>query len=211
MHYHLEIIMPPTDDVKAVVAQIMAPFDENGEDQKHTFWDWYVIGGRWSGHKMLSRFPQDRINAFYASLNERKVTVSSLQAGKPTLQPPEQAAMVDQMWREAFPEFPGKQCPLFDHYTGDHGNVCCINEMPTDLECDRVIIAVRLDDGSIRAEYMVSGKIWNGVNYVKTTWDETVFGAMKENAGRLVGYGEAYRNRVTPAPDWLVVTVDYHS
>lgn len=211
MHHHLEIIMPPTDDVENSIAQIMAPFDENVDGQQYAFWDWYVIGGRWRGHKILSRFSQDRIDAFYVSLTERKVTVSGVQFGKPSLLPHSQSAMVDQMWRDAFPEFPSDQCPLFDHYKGDHGDVCRLNEMPTDLKCDHVIIAARHNDGNICAEYMVSNKIWNGVNYVQASWDGTVFGAIKDNSDRLESYGDAYRNRVTPAPDWLVITVDYHS
>lgn len=55
MHYCLELIMPPTDDVKAAVEQILAPFREENTDpdaSRQPFWDWYIVGGRWSGHKL---------------------------------------------------------------------------------------------------------------------------------------------------------------
>jgi hypothetical protein len=34
MHYHLEIVMPPTADVDAAVTQILAPFNENLEESE---------------------------------------------------------------------------------------------------------------------------------------------------------------------------------
>jgi len=53
VHFCLEIIMPPTQDVSAAVEQIMKRYDENGSDDdgcrnSHAFWDWYVIGGRYA-------------------------------------------------------------------------------------------------------------------------------------------------------------------
>jgi hypothetical protein len=36
MHYHLEVILPPTDDVQAAITQIMAPFDENRDRDDDT-------------------------------------------------------------------------------------------------------------------------------------------------------------------------------
>jgi len=52
MHYYLEIIMPEPEDVEKSVAEIMEPFREDGDGTSgERFWDWYVIGGRWSGEK----------------------------------------------------------------------------------------------------------------------------------------------------------------
>jgi hypothetical protein len=36
MHYHLEVLVPPTDDVEASVRQVLAPFDE-GRDEMTGF------------------------------------------------------------------------------------------------------------------------------------------------------------------------------
>jgi hypothetical protein len=62
MHYHAEIFINNLLDIDAEVEKIMAPFDENldieekededGDKYWHNpngFWDWFQIGGRWSG------------------------------------------------------------------------------------------------------------------------------------------------------------------
>lgn len=61
MHYHAEIWIPDTNNnVETEIEKILAPYnetnrcrDENCEgDCEHcsnTFWDWWQIGGRWTG------------------------------------------------------------------------------------------------------------------------------------------------------------------
>ena len=49
MHFHLEIIMPPTEDVHAAVKSVLAPFDErlaydaDSGEGGHSFYDYYAI------------------------------------------------------------------------------------------------------------------------------------------------------------------------
>lgn len=93
MHYHLEIIMPPVDDVVAAVEQIMQPFDENAEDEygnrnTHTFWDFYVIGGRWAGAKLEAMLDPDEKGVFFDAIQEKGITVAGLTCGKQRLDPP---------------------------------------------------------------------------------------------------------------------------
>ncbi|GAF91717.1 unnamed protein product, partial [marine sediment metagenome] len=98
MHYHCEIILPPTDAVESAIAEIMAPFDENNEDEETrspSFWDWYQIGGRWSGSKLTDHFDKDKLKNFHAELENRKVTVSGFQCGKQDISPASQIPMVD--------------------------------------------------------------------------------------------------------------------
>src|SRR5690242_19801207 len=118
MHAHLEIVMPPTDDVEAAVSEIMKQFDESGEDEdgvrnSNTFWDWYVIGGRWAGEKIDCVLDEKQKEAFFAELTRRKVTVSGVQCGKQKLEPASQSEMVDALWNEMFPDAPVKVCPYF--------------------------------------------------------------------------------------------------
>ena len=51
MHYHIEILMPPTDDVEGAVENALAIYGENEDDAEAncvpTWWDWYEIGGAW--------------------------------------------------------------------------------------------------------------------------------------------------------------------
>jgi len=49
MHFLAFVIIPKrSKNIEAAVAKAMAPFSE--EDHSRGFWDWYQIGGRWSGH-----------------------------------------------------------------------------------------------------------------------------------------------------------------
>lgn len=222
MHYHLEIIMPPTDDVESAVAAILKPFNEQPQDDddsgKYGFWDWYVIGGRWAGRKMQERLDQTKLQAFQDELNARNVTVSSFSAGKQELQPATQIPMVDQLWREFFPEV-GGPCPLFKHSNDQYKNdsalpddVCRFSDIPRNLQAERVIIAARdHKDKETEAVFMISEDFWNGVNHVKTTWKETVEDAVEMFAAKSINYSEEFVKRTTPQDDWLVVTVDYHS
>lgn len=210
-HYHLEIIMPPTDDIAGAVAAILAPFDENLEKSSHAFWDYYLIGGRWSGTKMMHLIGADKIAAFREHLNAQKITISSVQFGKPTLMPTNQKARVDQMWREAFPASPVKECPLFDYYSGTAGDVMMLAETPRDTPCAHIIIAGPGYERSVEALSMLQTDVWNGVELQPTAWDGTIGAALNFWTKHLENYREEWRPTRTPADDWLVVTVDYHS
>lgn len=226
MHFHCEIIMPPVKDQKAAIAQIMAPFcecpkDEDDEDlSSHRFWDWYVIGGRWSGRKLLHQIGEEKISAFQKMLSEMGITVSGFQAGKYSLQPASQIPTVDALWRDHFPDCGFDVCPLFDHsndqYSSDSiipGDLMEFSKIPPDLTASRVIFsAPHFSDGSrYEATFMVQEEFWNGVNHEKTNWDGTIGSAIAAFNEKAEMYSEDWRNRVMPKPDWLVVTIDYHS
>lgn len=53
MHQHAEVWVPNNLGVEKQIEEIMAPFreggDEEGEDTVNGFWDWWQIGGRWTG------------------------------------------------------------------------------------------------------------------------------------------------------------------
>lgn len=224
MHYHLEIVMPPVENVEEAIAQIMAPFDENGEDEDghrngHAFWDWYVIGGRWAGAKLEATIDPAKKEAFYDELTRRKVTVSGLQAGKQSLQPESQIPMVDALWNEFFPDSPLKVCPFFSHFNNQYKNsegfpdIMQLKDMPKALMASHVIIAgpTWKDDGTLGAQYMVQGSIWNGVTHVDAKWDGTVQSAIDAHAKSLERAKPEYAAKHLPQDDWFVVTVDYHS
>ncbi len=195
-------------DVKAALEQILEPFDENARDARHAFWDWYQIGGRWAGSKLLHGLDIDK---FIEELSARKVTVSAFQAGKQTLQPASQIEMVDALWRDFFPNSEIKVCPLFDNFKGGDRDVTTLAETPKGLTASRVIIAGPHWDterGGLEAHYMTLDDMWNGVMHVKSAWDGTLGAALAEHASRNTGKNAEKR---TPRDDWLVVTVDYHS
>lgn len=216
MHYHAEIIMPPTNNVEAAVESIMAPFDENNNDENsssHRFWDWYEIGGRWSGHKAQTKLGAARIDAFMEKLRSMSITVSGIQFGKQELQPASQIDTVDALWRAEFPESGIDKCPLFKH-SGSliFGDVCKLSEIPENLTAVRVIIARPEDKfGPARAEYMMQEDFWNGCTHVRSTWDMRVSTALDDYKSRIKQYTDEYREKISPRCDWLCVTIDYHS
>lgn len=76
MHFSVYVAIPPgyRGDIEEYVERAMAPFDENGgpqawvadEDEEEggywtneqSFWDWYQIGGRWTGALDPSYHPE---------------------------------------------------------------------------------------------------------------------------------------------------------
>lgn len=212
MHYHMEIVMPPTDDVAAAVEKILAPFSENDEEARHAFWDWYQLGGRYSGAKLEARVPKEKREAFFVALKQMGVTVSGLQWGKQELSPASQAPAVDALWREMCPGA-GATCPIFKHSGEGVGvlDICTLSEVPDELAAYSLIIAGPNYAGELAAAELSHQSIWNGVTHQDTTFKGGVKAAIDEFLERINSYTDEYKERLTPKPDWLVVTVDYHS
>jgi len=192
-------------------------FDENNEeDCRHFFWDWYTIGGRWSGAHLEAKLDPVKLEAFRDWLTAENVTVSGLRFGKEELSPADQIPKVDEKWVQMFPATTDK-CPLFQHSGKSiDGDVQLLGDVSPALKCSHLIIAGPSyndgkHDGPPEAVYMVSDSIWNGVTHVDTKWDTLVSSAITAHKERISGYKPEYAARTTPQPDWLVVTVDYHS
>lgn len=219
MHYHCEVVMPPRDDVKEALDEILDPFQE-GQKWYRGFWDWWQIGGRYSGSKITKALPQEARDAFFAELEARNVTVSGIQLGKQTLQPAAQGPMVDALWREHFPDTPFEHCPLFDH-AGKQlpGDIMRLDEVRGDFPLEHLIVAglhgwhdKYQEEVEFEAKFMLRDTVWNGCNHEKTVWDRTFRGGMAMWAEDLEKhYSDAAQEHYTPQEDWLVVTVDYHS
>jgi hypothetical protein len=226
MHTHSEIVIPPTTDIEAAVAQIMRPFDENlDRDDEHrlpSFWDFYVIGGRFAGHKLLASYDKAKIDAFYEWLTAEKVTVSSLQAGKQKLSPESQEAKVDAKWNEMFPSEHPIKCPVFAHSNDQYSkgmdgvlpdDVMLLMDVPASLTMSRIIFAEHSykNDGTIEPEFMLIDDAWNGCNYMKTAWDGTFGTALSQYREKFKHMSDEAKARKMPQDNWLVVTVDSHS
>lgn len=216
MHYKIEVILPPidADKLEQAIESILHPFNENNNHcDGAEFFDYYTIGGRWSGSKLRERLDPAKLEAFHNLLTERKVTVSGFQAGKPTLQPASQRDMVDALWREHFPDSGTDSCPLFDHAPSpDPSDICRLDQLPDGYSASRVVIAGPAhNDGGLTARYMVSRDFWNGVNHVDTTWNGNVSEAVASYEKTLERATTEHHEIMSPKPDWLVVTLDCHS
>ena len=169
MHYHCEIILPPTEKIEEAVEQILSPFDENSEEAYRPFWDWYVIGGRWSGSHQKSNYGKEKLSAFWEWINQEKITVANFRAGKYEIRPEEQIEKVDSKWNEMFPRPDGLivPCPLFKH-AGEfiEMDICELSEINPELECERVIIASLNREGDeMEGIFMLSREFYNGINH----------------------------------------------
>jgi len=223
MHYHLEIIMPPTDDIERSVEEILREYSENyedeeGEENPHAFWDFYVIGGRWAAVKITQKFEGKKLDEFHKALDAMKLTVSAMQCGKQELKPSNQIPEVDKLWQEHFPEG-GKVCPLFNHYNDQYKNtigfpdIMELEDIPENLHASRVIIAKEhwQDKDKLEIGFMIEDSYWNGINHIDSNWKGGVLDAVKMWKGQLNGYKEEFKQKNKPQEDWLVVTIDYHT
>lgn len=226
MHSHCEIIMPKTKNIGAAIDSILEPFSENKNYSDNSFWDFYVIGGRFAGQKEMCNYDSNKLDDFYKALNEKKITVTGLQCGKQTINPPEQIPEVDKLWNEFFPTENGEivACPIFSHSNDQYDSddliscdICRVEEIPPKLFAARVIIAAptimepKYKENKIEAVFMTCQNIWNGVNFEDTGWDGNVLTALETHKKKITHYKEEYKQKITPQPDWLCVTVDYHS
>ena len=214
MHFPVEVVIPPTRSVEDEVRKILSPFDEDcGESTGvNAFWDWWAIGGRYSGRKLLHKFESKKIDAFTQMLSDKKFTVSNFQAGKQELRPKDQIPAVDALWREYFPDG-GGVCPLFAH-AGESlpGDIMCLGDAPASLKSERILFARGKGDNKFfNCSMMLATSYWNGVVWQETRWDGTL-GAAMNMLNETLGTGtDEHKEKNMPSPDWLVVTVDCHS
>lgn len=225
MHHHLEVIMPPSKDIGNDLAKIMNQFSENKENQKeidgNEFWDFYVIGGRWAGTKEMCGYDEDKLKFFYQRIRDERITVSGFQVGKQEISPAEQIPTVDAIWNEIFPTENGEitKCPVFAHSNNQYDSddfiscdICRFDEIPEKLECSRVIFAGPDYKGEgIQPTFMICDEVWNGVNHMKTNWDGKIKSAIKLFTEKMNHYREEYKEKINPKPNWICITVDYHS
>jgi len=232
MHYHCEVIIPPTelDKIQPAISALLAPFDETSDDESvlHPFWDFWVIGGRWAGTKIPAGCDKEKLDEFYDWMKREGVTVSGLQCGKQELSPATQITKVDAKWNEMFPGADGqpKLCPIFRHSNdqfGDGlegtmpGDICELRDA-LEIECQRIVFAgpsfvsdANAWTGPLEATFMLCTVEWNGTNYMKVDWDGKVGSAVEQLRKHARHYGEEYKARIVPQNDWLSITVDYHS
>lgn len=194
----------------------MKPFSEGEEDATRSFWDWYVIGGRYAGSKL--NYDRSKTEEFISWLKDEGVTVSGIQCGKQTLQPASQTAKVDAKWAEMFPESGMLICPLFSHYQDQYENnlhppdVMRLGGVSKDLQAFAVIVAAETWGGDgLKAEFMIHQEMWNGVTHVETKWDGLVSSALQTHKDRIRNYKSDWVAKNMPTDEWLCVTVDYHS
>ena len=211
MHYHCEIILPPTDNIEAAIAEILQPFSEHDENNHDAFYDYYEIGGRYSGSKEESKYDKDGMEEFFKLMTENKITVSSFQAGKQEISPASQIPIVDSLWKKAFPESTLEHCPLFKHSGKKiEGDIMLFSQVPPALDDMGRIIFAYNDNGKYKLSMMLTMDTWNGVTWQDTTWNGTFKSALDKSDKKTSGYNPTYIEKIKPQDKWIAVTADYH-
>lgn len=185
MHYHAEIVIAPGQEL----ADIMAPYEEEyTEDDVKGFWDWWQIGGRYTGRKTGYK-PKDN-DANWETCRLCNGTGYRLddvgrrmRTGAPSYTCNGCGRIVDNKWThgERGPGMALKWPTQWEPYAGD---ICAVSDTPEDLTCYTLIV-----NGS--AYHMEE---WTGKEWVETDFDGNV-------AKKLKALG------VTKG---ILVTVDYH-
>ena len=214
-HFVCEVVMPPPTEgqtIKQCVETVLAPLSEYNEDGEYSnvnLYDWWQIGGRYSGNKITAGLDKEKLELFHNELDNMELYVSGIIAGKHDLSTKEQQDLVDKVWRKYFPNSVDV-CPLFDHYpfkNMDSYDTCTVQFIPLELKAYCVVISLADYDPN----HLVQKDFWNGLNIERTTFDGNVLSTII-SYNRMIE--ERYKcewcekNKVRP--DWIAVTVDCH-
>jgi len=141
MHYHGEIYFKekPKDVVKAV-SKVMKPFRERIDEETDEyvgFWDWWVIGGRWSGIHTETKLDPVKLNEFYRVCNEKGLFLYGREN-----QIDVQEARRTEEFLKLFPDFEGPVPTCRDPYKldGYPDDIMPVEEVTSRLSCHTLIL-----------------------------------------------------------------------
>lgn len=228
MHVHLEVLVPPTDNPVDDVETLLKPFDESAEDEegysRYTFWDWWVIGGRWSCSHLLADIGKGRMDKFVEEMPKYKVSGVQTAGGlyEVPVEPDGVRDELLELWKVHFPEY-AEQCPfwgLTDQYDrgGRPNDIVPAGSISKSLTCSQLLIGWRPKE-TIRPLLMLQDDFYNGVSWQDSAWDGKVLASIEAHNektrarkdGAREGWWEEYGSRQVVGEDWLAVTVDYHT
>ena len=217
---HLEVVIPPTDDVETAVADAMATFHVTNDRCTDRFWESYVIGGRWSSVKLESMLEASRFQSFMDDLDRYPVEADVSPGELPKIVRPRDRRKVDRVWRKWFPTLSVDVCPYFQHFQARYSgravwpNVVKVGELGPVLRASRTLIVVPTSIGDLNATGPVVFALFiAGVTGGRDApWDGDVNRAIREHGEMCrASDGAGKFDLVAPVDDWLVVTVDYSS
>jgi len=185
VHYHCEVYFKerPKDVLKAV-SRVMEPYRERIDeetDECSGFWDWWVIGGRWSGIHTETKLDPVRLNEFYRVCNEKGLFLYGSKNPEDV-----QKARRAEEFLKFFPNFEGPVPTCRDVYKEDGyaDDTAPVEEVTERLRCYTLILP-----GEV-----LHREVWDGKAFRETDFDGYVKKAL-EARGMTTGY---------------LVTVDYH-
>jgi len=192
MHFHAELYVPlDVQDIDAFVEGAIAPHRED-ENTDGGFWDWYQIGGRWTGEHSPDYRPED---------DPSNIEICNLCHGTGFRTDGVGAAL-----RLQTPSYTCNGCGSCDHKTGEwahgpqgpgkcvkwptdwaryDGDVMSISDVPDDLRCVTLI---------------VNGAVFHTDEWVKDQFVKTAFDGLVKPKLKELGIATG-----------RLITIDYHS
>ena len=193
MHYHAEVWVSEIGDITRQVAKIMGPHEEAYNEENESlegFWDWWQIGGRWTGAHSDYDPAEDERNVEVCDICNgtgfRRDALGNMERLKDITYTCNGCGRYDmeaKAWTHG--DYGSGKCLKWPTQWARHdGDIIPVDQVPDDLSCYTL---------------MVDGKVfhkeeWGGENLVKTDFDGNV-------ANRLQELGIS---------DGFLVTVDYH-
>ena len=144
MHYHYELLIPPTDQPHFTITNIMDAYMlcDSCHNNSDAIGDWYVIGGRWAGEKLIKSLDPQKIKSYKKELKQSELRVMSVQAVKPTPCDKKNSLLADQVWRKHFPDI--NENPFMsdysDQYENDLRDVWKLKDVPKNLTASGLIV-----------------------------------------------------------------------
>jgi len=185
MHYHCEVYLERLPkDVFEAVSKVMEPYElwfDEATGERHGFWDWFVVGGQWSGAHTIATLDPSKIEKFYKICEEKRLFWCGVKSPKKV-----QEAKRREEFLKLFPGFEGPIPTCRDRYKDDGyvDDVVSVGRVSPRLTCYTLILP----------DEVLHYKVWTGVDFCRTDFDGYVKKAL-EQRGITTGY---------------LVTVDYH-
>ncbi len=188
MHYHAEIWIAEKEDFEAQVKNILVPFEKRYIDENlEGFWDWYQIGGRWTGiHTGYDPYEDERNLEICRICNGTGFRMDGLGQKHRETDPTYSCNGCGEydkemkLWRQGN----GKSVKWPTNFAFYEGDVISVSEVENDLECYMLIVGDKI----------FQDKVWNGKNFVDTDSNGNVMETLR---GLDINSG-------------YLVTVDYH-
>lgn len=189
MHYHCEVwTKEKPENVELFLENIMKPYEENEDGTG--FWDWYQIGGRWTGVKTNyspEEDPENYEKCHLCTNGYRNDTVGKDARIRDNTYTCNGCGYYDtenKRWQQS--KFkPGWRLKWPTDWKLFDGDICPVEKIENDLFCHTLIVN----------EKVFHTYEWNGEEFEKTDFD----GNVKEQLKKL---------NIT---DGYLITVDYHS
>lgn len=188
MHYHAEVVLEPDQELADLMAPHKESYDEKTEELSG-FWDWYQIGGRYTGRKTDYNPEDDERNWETCRLCNGTGYRNDHVAQDARQKDPSYTCngcghiTQDGQWTHG-KHGPGKALKWPTQWKSYAGDICAVVDTPEDLTCFTLIV-----NGSV---YHMEE--WDGKNWNNTGFDGKVAKKLKEL-------------NVTKG---VLVTVDYH-